>query len=47
MWQMQAKELYYPDSNFHGVNMGPTWGLQDPDGPNVGPMNFAIRVVMN
>ena len=22
--------------------MGPTWGRQDPDGPHVGPMNFAI-----
>ena len=22
--------------------MGPTWGRQDPGGPHVGPMNFAI-----
>ena len=22
--------------------MGPIWGQQDPDGPHVGPMNFAI-----
>ena len=22
--------------------MGPIWGRQDPDGPYVGPMNFAI-----
>ena len=22
--------------------MGPIWGRQDPDGPHVGPMNFAI-----
>ena len=22
--------------------MGPIWGRQDPGGPNVGPMNFAI-----
>ena len=22
--------------------MGPIWGLQDPGGPHVGPMNFAI-----
>ena len=28
----------------HGGNMGPTWGRQDPDGPNVGPINLAIRV---
>ena len=23
--------------------MGPTWVLSAPDGPHVGPMNFAIR----
>ena len=31
-----------PDSKVHGANMGPTWGQQDPGGPHVGPMNFAI-----
>ena len=31
-----------PDSNVHGANMGPIWGRQDPGGPHVGPMNFAI-----
>ena len=31
-----------PDSKVHGVNMGPIWGQQDPDGPHVDPMNFAI-----
>ena len=31
-----------PDSKVHGANVGPTWGRQDPDGPHVGPMNFAI-----
>ena len=31
-----------PDSNIHGANMWPTWGRQDPGGPNVGPMNSAI-----
>ena len=25
-----------------GANMGPIWGRQDPGGPHVGPMNFAI-----
>ena len=25
--------------------MGPIWGRQDPGGPHVGPMNFAIWVV--
>ena len=36
----------YPDSKVHGDNMGPIWGRQDPGGPHVGPMNFAIRVVI-
>ena len=31
-----------PDSKVHGTNMGPIWGQQDPGGPHVGPMNFAI-----
>ena len=34
----------YPDSKVHGANMGPIWGRQDPGGPHVGPMNFAIWV---
>ena len=32
----------YPDSKIHGANTGPIWGRQDPVGPHVGPMNFAI-----
>ena len=27
--------------------MGPIWGRQDPGGPHVGPMNFAIWVGMS
>ena len=34
----------YPDSKVHGANMGPTWVLSAPDGPHVGPMNFALRI---
>ena len=34
----------YPDSKVHGANMGPIWGRQDPGGPHVGPMNFALWV---
>ena len=34
-----------PDNKVHGANMGPIWGRQDPGGPQVGPMNFAILVV--
>ena len=33
---------YCPDNKVYGSNMGPTWGRQDPGGPHVGPMNFAI-----
>ena len=31
-----------PDSKAHGANMGHIWGRQDPGGPYVAPMNFAI-----
>ena len=34
----------YPDSKVRWANMGPIWGRQDPGGPHVGPMNFAIWV---
>ena len=36
----------FPDSKVHGANMGPIWGWQDPGGPHVGPMNFAIWVFL-
>ena len=39
-WQFMT----FPDSKVHGVDMGPFWGRQDPCGPHVGPMNFAIWV---
>ena len=35
----------FPDSKFHGANMGPTWVLSAPDGPHVGLTNLAIRVI--
>ena len=35
----------FPDSKVHGANMGPTWVLSAPDGPDVGPMNFAIWAI--
>ena len=31
-----------PDNKVHGA----TWVLSVPDGPHVGPMNLAIRVVL-
>ena len=39
-----GRKFKYPDSKVHGVNMGPIWGRQDPGGPHVGPVNFAIWV---
>ena len=38
--------MNYPDIKVHGANMGPIWGRQDPGGPHIGPMNFAIRVAV-
>ena len=32
----------FPDSKVHGGHMGPIWGREDPGGPHVGPVNFAI-----
>ena len=43
LWQTNT----LPDSKVHGANMGPMWGRQDPGGPHVGPMNFAIWAGMN
>ena len=35
----------YPDNKVHGANKGTIWVLSAPDGPHVGPMNLAIRVM--
>ena len=40
----EAGNQDFPDSRVHGANMGPIWGWQDPGGPQVGPMKFAIWV---
>ena len=34
-----------PDSKVHGAKKGATWVLSAPDGPHVGPINLAIRVL--
>ena len=34
----------YPDSKVHGAHTGPIWGRQEPGGPHVGHMIFAIWV---
>ena len=39
-------KIRYPDSKVSGDNIGPICGRQDPGGPRVGPMNFAIWVCM-
>ena len=39
----QWVKVEFPDSKFHGTNMGPTWVLSAPDGPQVGPIKLAIR----
>ena len=41
-WRTVFEADNIPDSKVHGANMGPIWGRQDPAGPHVGPMNFAI-----
>ena len=40
----QVQSCDYPDSKVHRANMGPIWGRQEPGGPHVGPMTFAIWV---
>ena len=44
-WCGQSCFEMFPDSKAHGANMEPTWVLSAPDGPHVGPMNLAIRVI--
>ena len=43
-WKLtqRSHSLQTPDSDVHRANMGPIWVRQDPGGPHVGPMNFAI-----
>ena len=36
----------FPNSKVHEANRRPTWVLSAPDGPHVGPMNLAIRVMV-
>ena len=44
-WVEQDISFQFPDSKFHGANMGPTWVLSAPGGPHVGLMNLAIWVI--
>ena len=38
---------HIPDGKVHGANMGSIWGRQDPGGPHVDLMNFAIWDIYN
>ena len=38
--------IKFPDNKVHGANMGPTWVLSSLCGPDVSPMNLAIRVII-
>ena len=42
LWMGPVSKQPSPDSKVHGANMGPIWGRQDPVGPHVDPINFAI-----
>ena len=43
-WFTYAYICHFPDSKFHGANMGPTWVLLAPGGPHVGNLNLVMRV---
>ena len=43
---VEKQERTYLYSKVHMANMGAIWGREDPGGPHVGPMNFAIWVVV-
>ena len=46
-WRIVYTLPRVPEGKIHGDNMGPIWGRQDPGGPHVGPMNFAIWGVIH
>ena len=41
-WKSHGNVVPSLIARFMGPTWGPIWGRQDPGGPNVGPMNFAI-----
>ena len=47
IWYHKKPRNQHPDGKVHGANMGPIWDRQDPGGPRVDPMNFAIWAVMD
>ena len=42
----KVNTLNFPDSNIHGVKVGPIWGRQGPGGSHVGPTNLGIWVAV-
>ena len=40
--EVRYPQCCHPGSKIYGAKIGPIWGRQDPGGPHVGPMNFAI-----
>ena len=46
LWPCDAVWRLCPDTKVYGTNMGSIWDRQDPGGPHVGPMTFAIWVVL-
>ena len=46
-YQNRSNSQTHLDSKVDGANMGSTWVLLAPDGPHVGPMNFAIWASMH
>ena len=51
IWQFKSANVvmktFLAASKVYGANTGPIWGRQDPGGPHVGPMNFAIWVAIS
>ena len=43
--QKHTANREFPDNKVHGAYMGSIWVLSTQDGPHVGPMSLAIRVV--
>ena len=43
IWNCIGLVYSAPDSKVHGANMGPILDPQEPGGPHVGLMNFAVR----
>ena len=45
LYDMKKYVPIRPDSKVHGANMGPIRDRQDPGGPHVGHMDFAITAI--